>query len=97
MVRLTDRRWSVATSLLVLLTVAGLAAYLYSGWHQHQRLSSAPCAFSSFEHGSWDGVSPVPLVAPATEWLWLHGSTEPGSVEPGSLFTTPARAPPTCA
>ena len=80
---------------LLLVALIGLAVFITSPWHQHSRLSTQPCAFTSFEHASWtcDSASPAPI-APALETitLWVAGESRPA--EPRFVHPAPVRAPP---
>ena len=63
-------RWkAVFISALILVALVGLTAFLFSPWHQHNRLSRQPCSFSEFEHGA--GLEPYAgvLVVPAEQCL----------------------------
>jgi hypothetical protein len=45
----------VFVGVLVLCSVVGLSAFLYSPWHKHARLDSVTCPFTGFEHGVCEG------------------------------------------
>ena len=83
------------TGLLVLCSIVGLSAFLFSPWHQHARFSSTPCAFSTFEHSACEDVAGcVAAVDPSPQWFWLSVAPPPA---PGGLVAkreAPVRAPP---
>jgi hypothetical protein len=80
---------------LLLIALIGLAAFIASPWHQHSRLSTQRCAYTSFEHASWicDAALPAPI-APALEAVALGVAGEPRPSEPTFVLPAPIRAPP---
>jgi len=82
-------------SLMVLLSLVGLAAFLASPWHQHSRISTQPCPYSSFEHASWTGVTVAPATTPPPSEAPAYpagGQARPA--EQAFAVPAPVRAPP---
>jgi hypothetical protein len=77
------------------MALIGLAVFIASPWHQHSRLSTQPCAFTSFEHVSLTGEAVLAApIAPALETvaLWIAAESRPS--EPTFAHPAPVRAPP---
>ena len=55
---------SLFLSLLLLCALVTITAYVYSPWHQHNRLSRAQCDFAQFENGSNLNGSESLIIAP---------------------------------
>ena len=92
---LSESRWRSVTSALVLCAILGLSVFLFSPWHRHNHLSTTPCPFSTFEHGTCEGVSyQIILIEPQTPWRWLCTVHAPSLPELALNSEAPVRAPP---
>ena len=80
---------------LVLCSVVGLSAFLYSPWHKHARLDSVTCPFTGFEHGVCEGRT-AHAIAPQPPALgdWFHGPSLPGRTASAETRVARDRAPP---
>jgi hypothetical protein len=81
--------------LLALCSILGLSLFLFSPWHEHPRLCSTPCAFSSFEHGACEDIASHELpIRPPAQWVWLSVLPEPVAADLSASGEAPVRAPP---
>jgi hypothetical protein len=91
----SSRARTTFTAALLLIAVAGLAVFITSPWHIHNRLSAQPCALTSFEHASTTGESLLPSpIAPLMEAVAIWTGRDPRPVEPTFILPAPVRAPP---
>ena len=88
-------QWRFVAGLVVLGAILALSVFLFSPWHRHDHLSTAPCVFSTLEHSPCEGASgPIILIQLPAQWCWLYTRVQPALSDLTANCEALVRAPP---